>query len=283
MSMERVRLRTGAVETSLSRQGAGEAVLFIHGSGPGAGGPSNWQLALPALGDRFLCLAPDLVGYDQSTHPDPAPRGPREWMRLWVDQLIGLLDALNIDKAHLVGNSLGGAIALNLLVERPERFGRAVLMGPAGAPMPATPELARIWGFYRDPTVAAMKSAIRMFAYDEGFIADRLAGIAEARVAAASRPEVARSFAAMFPEPFDAAVRELILPPTLLQRIEHKILILHGIQDRVVPLAGSVHLIDHLPDATLMAVPKCSHWVQIECAALFHAEVTRFLSQEKTR
>ena len=94
--MERTRLKTGAVQTSLCRQGTGEAVLFIHGSGPGAGGHSNWQLALPALGDRFLCLAPDLVGYDQSTHPDPAPRGPREWMRLWVDQLIGLLDALPI-------------------------------------------------------------------------------------------------------------------------------------------------------------------------------------------
>ena len=74
--------------------------------------------------------------------------------------------------------------------------------------MPATPELARIWGFYRDPTVAAMKTAIRMFAFDEGFIADRLHSIAEARVAAATRPEVARSFAAMFPEPFDQAVSE---------------------------------------------------------------------------
>lgn len=148
--------------------------------------------------------------------------------------------------------------------------------------MPATPELARIWGFYRDPTAAAMKSAIRMLAYDEGFIADRLDGITESRVAAATRLEVARTFAAMFPEPFDVAVLELILPPTLLERIAHKILILHGIQDRVVPLSGSVHLIDHLPDATLLAVPKCSHWVQIECADLFHAEVARFLSQETT-
>ena len=130
--MERTRLKTGAVQTSLCRQGIGEAVLFIHGSGPGAGGHSNWQLALPPLGDRFLCLAPDLVGYDQSTHPDPAPRGPREWMRLWVDQLIGLLDALNIDKAHLVGNSLGGAIALNLLGERPERLRPGGADGPRG-------------------------------------------------------------------------------------------------------------------------------------------------------
>lgn len=53
-------------------------------------------------------------------------------MRLWVDQLLGLLDALGLERAHLVGNSLGGAIALHLLMEAPERFGRVVLMGPVG-------------------------------------------------------------------------------------------------------------------------------------------------------
>ncbi|MGA0565174.1 alpha/beta fold hydrolase [Ancylobacter sp. VNQ12] len=78
-------------------------------------------------------------------------------------------------------------------------------------------------------------------------------------------------------------VRELILPATLLEPIAHNALILHGIQDCVVPLSRSVRLIDHLPDATLLAVPKCSHCVQIECADLFHAEVARFLSQETTK
>jgi 2-hydroxymuconate-semialdehyde hydrolase len=146
--------------------------------------------------------------------------------------------------------------------------------------MPATPELARIWGFYRDPTVAAMKSAIRTFAHDEVFIADRLDQIATDRVKAATRPEVARSFAAMFPEPFDQSVRELIIPDTLLERIRHDILILHGIQDRIVPFAVSVQLVERLPNAILMGVPRCSHWVQIEHADLFHAEVARFLGKE---
>lgn len=71
------------------------------------------------------------------------------------------------------------------------------------------------------------------------------------------------------------------MPETLLERIAHEILIMHGIQDRIVPLAGSMHLIERLPNATLMAVPRCSHWVQIERADLFHAEVARFLGQEK--
>lgn len=106
--MESVKVATGPFLTHLHRAGEGEAVLFIHGSGPGATGLSNWQLALPELGRDFLCLAPDLVGYGESTHPEPPPRGARAWMRLWVDQLLGLLDALGLERAHLVGNSLGG-------------------------------------------------------------------------------------------------------------------------------------------------------------------------------
>ena len=73
--MESVKVATGPFLTHLHRAGEGEAVLFIHGSGPGATGLSNWQLALPELGRDFLCLAPDLVGYGESTHPEPPPRG----------------------------------------------------------------------------------------------------------------------------------------------------------------------------------------------------------------
>ena len=73
--MESVKVATGPFLTHLHRAGEGEAVLFIHGSGPGATGLSNWQLALPELGRDFLCLAPDLVGYGESTHPEPPPWG----------------------------------------------------------------------------------------------------------------------------------------------------------------------------------------------------------------
>ncbi|KGQ20975.2 alpha/beta hydrolase [Thermus filiformis] len=278
--MEKLKVKTGEYQTSLYRNGQGEAVLFIHGSGPGATGLSNWQLALPELGKDFLGLAPDLLGYGESDHPDPPPRGARAWMRLWVDQLLALLDALGIGEAHLVGNSLGGAIALHLLMEAPERFRRVVLMGPAGAPFPIPPELDRIWGFYEDPTLSAMKNAIRWFAYDEGFIRDRLEEIARMRLEAALRPEVRRSFEAMWPRPRQEAIDQLVVPPSALRRIPHPVLILHGLQDRIVPYETSLYLAEHLPNASVHLVARCSHWVQIEWADTFHALVRAFLKGE---
>jgi len=211
--MEKLKVKTGRYETSLCRYGHGEVILFIHGSGPGATGLSNWQLALPELGRDFLGLAPDLLGYGESEHPDPPPRGARAWMRLWVEQLLALLEALEIEGAHLVGNSLGGAIALHLLMEAPERFRRVVLMGPAGAPFRIPPELDRIWGFYEAPTLSAMKNAIRWFAYDEGFIRDRLEEIARMRLEAALRPEVRRYFSSTVHAQAAPGGRTRCIPP----------------------------------------------------------------------
>src|SRR5439155_27351872 len=106
-------------------------ILFLHGSGPGATGMSNWTLARDALASEYEVLIPDLVGYGCSSHPNPSPKGLRSWMRVWVDQLLGLLDQLDIERTILVGNSLGGAIALQLLMEAPQRFEKVALMGPA--------------------------------------------------------------------------------------------------------------------------------------------------------
>jgi 2-hydroxymuconate-semialdehyde hydrolase len=113
------------------------------------------------LADRFQCLAPDLVGFGATEHPQNPPTGMRSWMRLWVDQCLALLDARQLEKVHLVGNSMGGAIALYLMLEAPERFERVVLMGPIGTPHKITPELDRLWGFYDDPSVKIFRHIVR--------------------------------------------------------------------------------------------------------------------------
>lgn len=71
------RIQTGSYTTNLNRAGEGneEKVLFLHGSGPGATAWSNWQFALPALGESFDCLAPDMIGYGKSGHPADPPQG----------------------------------------------------------------------------------------------------------------------------------------------------------------------------------------------------------------
>src|SRR5919199_509705 len=86
-------VKTGSYEIHLNRAGEGhdEAVLFLQGSGPGATAWSNWQFALPVLGEQFDCLAPDLIGYGKSDHPDDPPQGVADWLDLWVNQQIELL------------------------------------------------------------------------------------------------------------------------------------------------------------------------------------------------
>lgn len=270
MSIEKVQVITGGNETCLNRAGSGEAILFLHGSGPGATGLSNWQHALPEFASKYLTLAPDFIGYGGSTHLETPPQGMRAWMRLWVDQMVNLLDALEIERAHLVGNSLGGAVALQLLMEAPERFDKVVLMGPAGAPMQLPPELDRIWGFYEDPTEATMRNAIRWFSYDEGFIADRLTEISRMRLEAALRPDVRRSYEAMFPAPRQRHLDELVVPESALKRINQPVLIVHGRDDKIVPYTTSLHLMEHLPDSRLYLMGQCSHGSQIEHKEAFH-------------
>lgn len=267
---------TGHHRSHLTRVGRGDSVLFLHGSGPGATGMSNWSLASRTLHDDFDLLIPDLIGYGGSSHPTPAPVGMRRWMRLWIDQMLQLLDQLQIRRTHLVGNSLGGALALHLLMEAPERFDRVLLMGPAGAPCTLTPELDRIWGFYDDPTPSAMRNNMRWFAFDDAAIGQRIDEVANTRLEAALQPAVRGSFEHLFPAPRQRHLDDLVVPPSALRRIANPVLIVHGRDDSVVPFESSLYLLRHLPNVDLHIVGRCNHWTQIEQADKFHALLRGF-------
>jgi 2-hydroxymuconate-semialdehyde hydrolase len=280
MTVTNAEVKTGNTRTYYNRsgEGLGETILFLHGSGPGVTAWSNWQFALPFFDDKFHCLAPDLVGFGASEHPLDPPSGMRHWMRLWVDQCLALLDVLQIENAHVVGNSMGGAIALHLLMEAPERFSRAVLMGSIGAPHTIRPEIDRLWGFYEDPSVHVFRNLIRWFVYDDSFIADRLDSIARTRYEAAMVPDVQRSFKAMFPAPRQTVLDDLVVPELALRRMTHPILLVHGRDDKIVPMETSLHLLGHLPNVQLHVYGQCSHWTQIEFAGSFNRLLAQFFS-----
>ncbi|MCI0394953.1 MAG: alpha/beta fold hydrolase [Chloroflexi bacterium] len=280
MTVSNAEIQTGSSRTFYNRSGAGQAetILFLHGSGPGVTAWSNWQLALPFFDDKFDCLAPDLVGFGATEHPADPPTTMRGWMRLWVDQCLALLDALDIGQAHLVGNSMGGAIALHLLMEAPQRFNRVVLMGSIGAPHTITPEIDRLWGFYEDPSIQAFGNVIRWFVYDDAFLADRIESITKARFEAAMDPDVRRSFMAMFPAPRQKVLDDLVVPALALRRLAQPILLVHGRDDRIVPLETSLHLLQHLPNVQLHVFGQCSHWTQIEFASSFNQLLAQFFT-----
>jgi pimeloyl-ACP methyl ester carboxylesterase len=113
------------IKTNYLEAGKGDPVVLIHGSGPGVTSYANWRLVLPALAENFRVLAPDMVGFGFSERPANIQYG----VQTWADQVVGLMDTLELPTAHLVGNSFGGAIALRIATQHPDRVGKLVLMG----------------------------------------------------------------------------------------------------------------------------------------------------------
>ncbi|WP_432768941.1 MAG: alpha/beta fold hydrolase [Sphingopyxis sp.] len=238
------------------------AVLLLHGAGPGAHAASNWRHLMPDLAENFFVIAPDLIGFGQSTIPDPFPDNVMAWIGVRVEQCLGLMDALEIDSAHIVGNSMGGALTLQLLSETPERFDKVILMGSIGAPAPRTPELVRLLSFYSDPRPARYRQLMHSFAYD----ADKFEGMEEivsSRYQIATDPAV-MSIASKMIDSMKVGIETLAMPPSILGKLPHDVLIFHGRQDRIVPLDTSLYLLEHLQHAELYVLDRSGHWSQLE-------------------
>lgn len=264
-------IETVGYKTNYHDQGSGPAVVLLHGSGAGASGWANWRLALPALAPSFRCIVPDLVGFG---YTEMKPGFKYVLMDTWVDQIIALLDALRIDRAHLIGNSFGGSLTLHLVTKHPSRVGKIVLMGSGGVGQKITPELEELWGY--KPSVPAMKRILQIMAYDQSIVTDDLA---EMRYRSTLRPEAQAVFENLFPAPRQRWLDAQKVPEETLQKVEHEALILHGRDDRVVPVAGSIRLNQLLNKSQLHIFGRCGHWTMIEHTARFNRLVGDFLAE----
>lgn len=251
------------------------AVLLLHGSGPGVSGRSNWADVIARLGDRFHCIAPDIVGFGDSTHPDPAPVGFKANAELRIPKLLELLDVLGVQQVSLVGNSMGGMYSLRMTQLAPERIERLVLMGSGGMPgLTPTPELIKLVTFYDDPTRAAMAELFRAFVHDVDAFGADIDAIAEQRLQVALRPEVKRSHLGTF----DPRGEMLSFSPEELAAVTQPTLVIQGREDRIVPVAASYYLHEHIPASDLYIMARCGHWSQFEQAARFGKIIGDFLS-----
>ncbi len=253
------------------------AIVMIHGSGPGATAWSNWQYAMPTLCEDFFVVAPDLAGFGRSPMPDPAPADVTGWMDVWVSQILSLIHYFKLQRVNVLGNSLGGAVALHSVLRRTETFSRLALMGAAGVPFKLTRELDLIWGFYDSPSRHRMEALISWFAWDENFLGDKLQEIAAMRFDAAMEPSVRNAFSLMFPAPRQRHVDAMAVANADLRRIKTPTLLIHGQEDPIVPLETSIHLARHLGGPVQLHVYNhCSHWTQIEYRDSFEALVGAF-------
>lgn len=260
----------GGIRTNYHDLGQGFPVLLIHGSGPGVSAWANWRLTMPELAKQARVIAPDMVGFGYTDRP----AGQRYAMDTWVAQAIGLLDALHIEQADLIGNSFGGALALALAIRHPQRIRRLVLMGSMGVEFPITPALDAVWGYA--PSLENMRKLLDIFAYDRKLVTDELAKL---RYEASIRPGFQESFAAMFPAPRQRWVDAMASKEEDIRLVPHQTLVIHGREDQVIPLSNSLALANWIARAQLHVFGQCGHWTQIEHAGRFAQCVRNFLSE----
>ncbi|MEE6165831.1 MULTISPECIES: alpha/beta fold hydrolase [unclassified Mycolicibacterium] len=245
-------------------------VLFLHGTGPGATGWESFRPILPFLA-QYDCLIPDLIGFGDSSHPEPPPAGPGPWLDLRAATTLRLIDALNLGPVDLIGHSYGGRLALELLTRKPDMFGKVVLIAAGGTPI--KPTLQRLTGFYDNPTAAGIRDFVASQLHPGSALPPGIDSYLSARLSTALRPEVKRSFQASMgagdPAPvYDSAVLGAIAQDTL---------VIHGKGDGTIPVDGSMYLAQHLPHADLHVFGRAGHLVQFEVAAQIGTMISIFL------
>ena len=262
----------------VTQAGEGPALLLLHGGGPGATGVSNFSRNAAALARHFRVIIPDLPGYGRSTKGiDRAdPFGDL------AAAMLGLLDALGIDKAHALGNSLGGACALRLALERPDRIDRLVLLGPGGidtTQYPPTDGLKLLLGYYagEGPTREKVATFLRNYlVFDGSAISD---AVIDERFAASVDPETIASPPLQPPKDLSNALLLDLARDARLRTLATPTLVFWGIEDRVNRPSGGHSLQQQMPNCDLYLFSRTGHWVQWERAAEFNVSTIAFLSQ----
>jgi len=270
-------IQVGQRQIHLHEFGAGTPVLMLHGGGPGASGLSNYSRNIQTLAQRFRVLVPDLPGYGRSSK---AVNADDPFADL-ASAMLGLLDALDIPRAHVVGNSLGGACALRMALEQPGRVARLVLMGPGGIGISQnapTAGLKRLLGYYagEGPTLDKLRSFIREdLVFDGSQVGEEL--LLE-RFEASIDPEVMAHPPLRAPKDLEAFKRLDFLLDPRLPTLAQPTLALWGTEDRVNPSSGAAALQAKLPACDLYLFSRTGHWVQWERADQFNAAVAAFLT-----
>lgn len=271
-------VKTGKFTTNYLEAGeehSGTPLLFIHGSGPGVSAYANWRLILPQVGEVAHAYAMDMIGFGYSDKPIGGPNGTVNYGKeLWTQQIIDFMDALELEKVILVGNSFGGSLAMSIALSYPDRVEKLIMMGAMGVQSKLPDGLDKGWGY--QPSKENMAQLLKLFTYDENFASEELV---ESRYQASLEPGFQEAFETMFPAPRQEGQDDLSFSDEVIKTIKHPTLIVHGREDRVIPPENSYRLINLLENAELHIFGKCGHWTQIEKADEFSHLVINFIQQ----
>ena len=272
-----VRIKEGDTELKLHYNdvGAGaETVVMLHGSGPGASGWANFNRniePLVAAGYRVILL--DCPGWGKSDAI--VCSGSRSDLN--ARAIKGLLDAIGLDKVHLIGNSMGAHSAVAFTLANPDRVGKLVLMGGGTGgpsqfvPMP-TEGIKLIGALYRDPTIDNLKKMMNVFVFDASSLTDelyqtRLENMLNRRDHLENFVKSVTANPKQFPD-YGHRLGEITSPA----------LVIWGRDDRFVPMDVGLRLLWGMQNAEMHIFNRCGHWAQWEFADKFNRMVLDFLN-----
>lgn len=252
-----------------------QSVVLLHGGGPGATGWSNFGRNLGVFAGSLRTVAVDQPGFGGSG----APIEGSHYFTHSADALLGLLDHLGIERAHLVGNSLGGGTAVRFALRHPDRAGRLVLMAPGGltmnvfAPEP-TEGIKNLFSFAAPPGPSREKlvAFLRTMVFDQSLITDELI---DERYAVASSPETLAAMAVMGRMIMSAPEEGMLWSEA--HRLRQRVLLVWGREDRVIPMDGALVALKQIRRAQLHVFGGCGHWAQLERFDEFNRLVLDFL------
>ena len=247
-------------------QGEGEVVIFLHGAGGGASGYSNFKGNYPAFAEAgYRSIVPDLIGYGLSSKPDL----PQYDLDLFIAGVKGLVDGLGLKNITLLGNSLGGAVALGYALAYPQDVARLILMAPGGVEdldtYLAMPGIANMFAIYKSGKTGAdaMRAVMTMQLFDPSLLTEEI--INERAPIALTQTNAARSVLKV--PNMTARLHELRCP----------VFGFWGINDQFNPASGAAKLLDNCPNARMVMLNRCGHWVQVEHREMFNRSCIDFM------
>lgn len=257
--------------------GDGPPLVLLHGSGPGVSAWANFRGNLDVFGERFHTYALDLPGFGVSHGVDTSP------VLAAPGAVLSFLDALGIEQASILGNSLGGGVAARLAASHPDRIDRLVTMGGVGislfTPTPAE-GIKLLVEFVEDPNRERLVAWMESMVCDASILTDEFV---ELRWAAASDPGALAAIRTMYNRQMLGMLRPMLLGSSasfdFLPKITAPTLITWGRDDRVTPLDGALLPMRLIPRCELHVFYDCGHWAMIERKDEFESVVLEFLTR----
>lgn len=251
----RREIQAGPYRVSYHEAGEGPVVIMLHGGGPGASGWANFHKNFAPFAAKYRTVLIDMLSFGRSesvvfdTEPSTTVR---------ARAVRDLMDALGIERASFLGNSMGGSVAMALAVDYPERVDHLVLMGASGMtrtvlfPQP-TEGHRRLREASADPSVETMKALAEVMLFDPSLLTQEAL---EARVRTAKDP-ARREAAAKSTAPWRDQTDEFA-------KIAARTLIVWGREDRVNPFEIGLLLLREIPHSSMHIFRDCGHWAQLE-------------------